>query len=60
MNYKNGEEIMQEFARIVVAIMRTNGGLTNCTVAFDDTEDGSHYDVSITETPIDDNGTEDE
>lgn len=53
MSYKNGEDIMQEFARIVGAIMRTNGGLTNCTVAFDDTEDGSHYDVSITKTPID-------
>lgn len=54
MNYKNGEEIMQEFARIVTAIMRTSGELTNCTVSFDDIEEGSHYDVSITKTPIDD------
>ena len=54
MNYKNGEEIMQEFVRIVDAIMRTNGGLTNCTVSFNDIEGSSHYDVSITKTPIDD------
>ena len=45
---------MQEFARIVDAIMRTNGGLTNCTVSLDDIEESSHYDVSITKTPIDD------
>lgn len=54
MNYKNGEEIMQEFARIVVAIMRTNGGFANCTVSFDNIKEGSHFDVSITETPIGD------
>lgn len=54
MNYKNGEEIMQEFARIVDAIMRTNGGLTNCTVSLDDIEESSHYDVSITKAPIGD------
>lgn len=55
MNYKNGEEIMQEFARIVIALTRTNCGLLdNCTVSFDNTEESSHYDVLITKTPIDD------
>lgn len=54
MNYKNGEEIMQKFARIVTAIMRTSGGLEHCTVSFDDITEGSHLDVSITETPIGD------
>lgn len=54
MNYKNGKDIMQEFAQIVIALMRTSGGLDNCTVSFDNTEESSHYDVSITKTPIDD------
>lgn len=58
MNYKNDEEIMQEFARIVDAIMRTGGGLAGCTVSFDDIEESSHYEVSIAKTPMD--GTEDE
>lgn len=56
MNYKSGEDIMQEFAQIVIAIMRTNGGLDNCTVSFD--KESSHYDVSIAKTPI--NDTEEE